>query len=77
MDTVQDLLARKQHLKRLPEPAVRRLIRKQAGLSQEELAQALGVDRASVSRYEHGGRFPRTEIAERYVTILDALVQSR
>lgn len=40
------------------EPALVRLARQRAGLTQSELADVLGVDRSAVSRYEHGRRVP-------------------
>jgi transcriptional regulator with XRE-family HTH domain len=43
----------------LPPPALRRLLRERAGLSQAALARALGVHRAVLSRWETGERTPR------------------
>ncbi len=59
--------------RRLPEPALRRLLRERARLSQAEVAAAAGVDRATVSRWESGEREPRGELLARYVAILDRL----
>ncbi len=74
MTALDTLLARHAVIRRLPAPPVRRLLREQAGISQVELAQLLGVNRAAVSRYESGQRTPRSPIAERYVRLLDRLV---
>lgn len=43
-----------------------RAIREAAGLSVRELAEAVGVSPAAISRYERGLRSPRAGIAERY-----------
>jgi DNA-binding transcriptional regulator YiaG len=76
-DPLDALLARQAHLRRLPAPPIRRALREHHGLSQCQLAQLLGVDRASVSRYESGDRTPRPSIAERYLDILERLASRR
>lgn len=45
--------------KTLPSPSMRRAIREEAGLTQGELAQLLGVARNTVSRWEQGLHEPR------------------
>lgn len=50
-----------------------RTIRERAGLSQGELARALGVSTATLSRWEARERIPRAEVAIRYGRILQAL----
>jgi DNA-binding transcriptional regulator YiaG len=50
-----------------------RELREAHGLSQRELAQALGVDETAVSRWELGNRVPRAEVAERLHGLLRAL----
>jgi len=62
-----------QSRRRLPSPAVARAIREDAGLAQDDLARALGVTRAAVSRWESGERYPRTENLARYLELLDHL----
>jgi DNA-binding transcriptional regulator YiaG len=57
----------------LPAPAARRLIREQAKLTQENIAEALGGDRASVSRWESGQRSPRGAMLDAYADLLDRL----
>lgn len=42
----------------LPDPTIRRALRERAGLSQQEVAAAVGVSRESVTKYEHGERTP-------------------
>ena len=71
--TLDDLLARRERLRRLPEPRIRRLLRERAGLSQDELAEALGVSRPAVTRWELSQRTPRGDLAERYAVALDRL----
>lgn len=67
------LLAVSQTRRRLPEPAMRRLLRQRARLSQAEVAAAAGVARATVSRWESGAREPSGERLAAYVAILDRL----
>jgi DNA-binding transcriptional regulator YiaG len=59
--------------RRLPPPAVARAIRASAGVSQQRLADELGVCRVTVARWEIGARTPRGEIRLRYVDLLDQL----
>ena len=63
-----------QDRRRLPEPAVRRMIREQAGISQADVAQAIGVGRAAVARWEAGTRTPRRGVLHRYLEVLDQLM---
>jgi transcriptional regulator with XRE-family HTH domain len=60
--------------RRLPEPAVRKLLRERSMLTQAEIADAIGVSRQAVSRWESGKRYPRREHLGRYMAILDQLV---
>ena len=76
-DPLDAILARQARLRELPTPPIRRALRRHHGLSQGELAELLGVDRASVSRYEAGERSPRAAIAERYLEILERLASRR
>jgi DNA-binding transcriptional regulator YiaG len=73
MATIDELLATSRTRRRLPEPAVRRLLRERAQLTQGEIAAVAGVDRASVSRWESGAREPRGETLATYISILDRL----
>lgn len=76
-DALDALLARQARLRRLPDPSIRRALREHHGLSQGQLADLLGVDRASVSRYESGERSPRAAVAERYLDVLERLASHR
>jgi transcriptional regulator with XRE-family HTH domain len=58
---------------RLPSPARARLIRKDAGVTQERLAAELGVIRETVARWEMGTRQPRGELRDRYAVLLREL----
>ena len=74
LDTV---LAAGRARRRLPQPAIRRLLRERARLSQREVAQALGVDPPTVSRWESGSRTPSGRFLERYLELLDRLAGER
>jgi len=54
-------------------------LRKEKGLSQEELAEMLGVSRQSVSKWESGSTYPETEklviLSEIYGVTLDSLLK--
>ena len=60
--------------RRLPPPDMRRLIRTRAGLSQEAAARLVGVDRASIARWELGAREPRDAHLRDYAALLDRLL---
>ena len=57
----------------LPSPALRRSIREDAGLTQEDVATALGVSRAIVSRWEAGLRRPPGRRLTDYAQLLKEL----
>ena len=46
------------------------LLLKQQGLSQKELAERIGVTEATMSRYMHGERIPKSEIIANIATAL-------
>lgn len=50
-----------------------RQIRRKARISSEELAQAVGVARATLSRWENGQSQPRGPYALRYAELLEEL----
>jgi len=76
-DPLDAILARQARLREMPAPPIRRALREHHGLSQGEVADLLGVDRASVSRYESGERSPRPLVAERYLELLERLASRR
>ena len=51
-------------------PATARALREQAGLTQAEVAGALGVSRVAVHLWETGQRTPRGDLAVRYLGLL-------
>lgn len=72
--TITERIGIRMRLRRdLPEPAERRKIRETAGLSQQELAAAMGVSRQAVTFWERGERTPRGQYLDRYVEALRAL----
>jgi transcriptional regulator with XRE-family HTH domain len=54
----------------LPSPAIRRELRKRAGLTLRDVAEACGVSFQLISHYELGHREPRGENLKRYVRVL-------
>jgi DNA-binding transcriptional regulator YiaG len=71
--TLADLTARAAARRGLPPPPVRRDIRRMAGVSMADLADALGVSTASVSLWETGRRTPRHAHLLAYSEALSAL----
>jgi len=61
----------------LPSPSVCRALRLAVGLSQQDVAQAVGVDRASVARWELGSREPTEPWRSTYQQVLDELRSTR
>jgi DNA-binding transcriptional regulator YiaG len=58
---------------RLPSPAVARRIRREAGVSIREAANAIDVDKVTLIRWEHGRAKPRRGHAQRWRALLDVL----
>lgn len=58
--------------RRLPPPAVRRALREATGLSVIEIAEALGVGRHAIYRWEAGRREPRGANRKAYAGFLDS-----
>ena len=58
---------------RLPSPQIRRHVREQAGLTQQEVADFLRVSRPAVNRYERGTREPRGRVRDEYHVLLERL----
>jgi transcriptional regulator with XRE-family HTH domain len=59
--------------KSLPTPKMARAIREAAGLSQGRIADALGVSRVTIYRWEGGFRKPRRKSRAAYAALLLAL----
>jgi transcriptional regulator with XRE-family HTH domain len=75
--TTTELLERVRMRRSLPEPRVRRAIRLAAGVSQADVAEALGVAQRTVARWELGQANPRGASLVSYVELLDALRNER
>ena len=71
---IEQLIADANRRRALPSPPVRRLLREEAGLTQKEIAAAIGVARPAVTRYESGTRAPRGETRSAYIELLERLV---
>ena len=67
------LLERVRTASRLPAPRDRRRIREAAGVTQRELAAALGVGVMAVNRWERGLTRPRGPHAAAYAALLEDL----
>lgn len=74
MDTPRErILERIRMRPALPPPSRRIEIRKNAGLSQQDLGEVLHVSAMSIHYWETGKRLPRPEHAEAYLEVLQAL----
>ena len=69
MSLIEDVRA----ARRLPSPAVARLIREEAGVTQEALAAEVGVHRVTLARWEAGACVPRGAFRARYARVLEQL----
>jgi transcriptional regulator with XRE-family HTH domain len=72
-DQLETLKLRIRAHRDLPPPAVCRLLRESAHLSQEDIATAVGVSRQAIYNYEHGRRRPRGDRLTAYVAVIRAL----
>jgi transcriptional regulator with XRE-family HTH domain len=72
LDTI---LSEARRRRALPEPALRRLLRERAGLSQAEVADVLDVSRPAVTRWESGQREPRSAVRGAYAELLERLAK--
>ena len=59
----------------LPSAGIRRALRERHGLSQRRIAEAVGVSREAITKYEAGDREPRGETRRRYAEALDELAR--
>lgn len=71
--TVDELIAEVRSRRKLPRKEERRRIREAAGVSQRELARALGVSWTAIQRWEDGAT-PRAHVAE-YADALERLAR--
>lgn len=71
-DAVDRLIARAQQGD-LPAPAERERLRKTAGFTQEEVAEALGIRRETMARWESGQAQPRAPKRAAYARLLAGL----
>jgi transcriptional regulator with XRE-family HTH domain len=74
-DAIEGLIAQVDSRPRLPAPHRRRQLRVRAGLTLHSVAETLGVDRVTVSRWERGLRTPRREHLAAYAALLDRLAE--
>jgi DNA-binding transcriptional regulator YiaG len=73
MDVTEQVKARIRVHRALPEPAQRLVLRKRAGLTQQELADIIGVTRVAICHWEKGRRVPDGKRLDAYIEALDAL----
>ncbi|WP_331743000.1 helix-turn-helix domain-containing protein (plasmid) [Streptomyces sp. NBC_00868] len=59
----------------LPPPRVRAQLRRAAGLTQKDIADAVGVRRVAVARWELGQTHPRRPHRELYIHLLQRLAE--
>ncbi|MEU3602262.1 helix-turn-helix transcriptional regulator [Streptomyces sp. NPDC006798] len=59
----------------LPPPGVRAKLRVAAGLTQQDVADVLGVKRLAVARWELGQTHPRRPNRENYLRLLKGLAE--
>jgi transcriptional regulator with XRE-family HTH domain len=75
MSALEQVLDEARVRRSLPDPAIRRLLRERAGLTQAEVARALGVTKTAVVRWEAGARVPRLRVRTEYVALLERLAE--
>lgn len=72
-DSVDELLARPADL---PPSAIRARLRRAGGLTQPDVAEALGVHRIQVTRWENGHTEPRAPHRAAYARLLGKLAEA-
>ncbi len=72
---IQDAVAAFRRRRSLPEAVMAKSIRQQAGLTQQEIGEAIGVSGACISRWESGRRSPRGKSRDAYADLLAALTK--
>lgn len=58
---------------KLPAPRTRRAIRNDAGISQQEIADEIGVHRMTIARWEAGTHQPRGDRLVQYFQIIEQM----
>jgi DNA-binding transcriptional regulator YiaG len=72
-ELLKEIRQARRQARRLPPPHQAKAIRQAAGVSQQRLADELGVHRVSVARWELGQRRPRGQLLLAYTNLLDVL----
>jgi transcriptional regulator with XRE-family HTH domain len=75
MNAIDEKLEQARLRRTLPSPEVARLLRRNAGLSRDEVAELLGVSRWSVWRWEEGIASPTPRVAPAYARLLERLAR--
>lgn len=73
---IEDLLERARLHRALPGIEERQRLRKAAGLSLEDVADAIGCSRQALAHWEHGRRVPRGRNLTVYAEVLRALAEA-
>ena len=75
MNDDTDELMRLVKLRSLLRNGVARTVREGAAVSMNEMSRAVGVDRVTLLRWEHGKHSPRGELALKYLDVLEGLMK--
>jgi transcriptional regulator with XRE-family HTH domain len=75
-DTLEIALAEARARQDLPSPYQRRRLRRKAGLTQRDIAEAIGVRRVTITAYEAGRRTPQGETLAQYLAVLERLTDA-
>lgn len=76
MSSNLSLAARLAATRELPPPAVCRAIREAAGVSQRDLAKAVGCSYQTILNYEYGRRRPKPDLLIKYVALLADMAEA-
>jgi transcriptional regulator with XRE-family HTH domain len=72
---LDDVLAQAAAARELPTAAEARAIREAAGITQQQIGDVVGVDRATICRWESGKRRPRGANVRFYFAVLKRIVE--